>query len=279
LNFALLIDVRQGKITAPRLHASPVHCRTKYWFQVRRDQARVDSKAMMGTSRRLPIICIAAATGLLTMCFIGMAPSQNRRADTQNDGSYFPIAVGNWWLYKLGGDSRVAGKSKKWTVTDSAIENGVGCYTLSPIPPFGDDAPWELSPAKEGIQECDGRFILRYPVRIRDRWSYESQRCGATGKLNQFEVVSAGKPCSVGGHSFHDCATVREIDEPLKLFSLTTYSRGIGPVKFVYFKDLHFKQIDWTLTITSWDVQRGKRRSKPPTEPPGSYKVDQRFTE
>jgi hypothetical protein len=239
-----------------------------------------DSRTMMGTSQGFPVGRFAVATCLFTICFIGAAVSQGRRATAEGEDSYFPLAVGNWWLYNLGGDPQVAGKTKKWWVTDSAISNGKRYYVLSPIPPFGDDAPWTLSPVQDGIQELDERFVLRYPVHMGDRWSYNSRPYGANGKLDEFEVVSAGKPCSAGGHWFRDCVTVREIEEGLKIFSLTTYARAIGPVKFVYSKDVHFKKIDWTLTIRTWDVRGGKQRSKSPTTPSrGSYRVDRRSTE
>ena len=80
-------------------------------------------------------------------------------------------------------------------------------------------------------------------------------RACAGGKSDEFEVVSAGKPCSLRSHSFHDCVTIRETDEGSHVFSLTTYARGVGPVKYVYFRDVHFKEVKWTMIIQSWAVR------------------------
>ncbi len=63
-----------------------------------------------------------------------------------------------------------------------------------------------------------------------------------------------GKSCSVEQHSFDDCMTIRETDEANNVVSLTTYARGVGPVKYVYFKGLHSEEADTMLTIKSWRV-------------------------
>ncbi len=68
-------------------------------------------------------------------------------------------------------------------------------------------------------------------------------------------MISSGKACFVGQHSFRDCATIRETDEANNIASLTTYARGVGPVKYVYFKHLHSEEVDTTLTLKSWQVR------------------------
>jgi hypothetical protein len=69
-----------------------------------------------------------------------------------------------------------------------------------------------------------------------------------------FEVISAGRACTVGKRSFDDCAIVREVDEANSVASVTTYARGVGPVKYAYFEGLHSQEVDTTLTIKSWEV-------------------------
>jgi hypothetical protein len=215
---------------------------------------RQEPIVMIRNNKRFPMIWFAAATGLFTIWFIGLAVSQDRRASTDGDGSYMPLSVGNWWVYRFGSDSHLAGKTQKWKVDDKWIDKGDAIYILSSIPSLGNDAPLDLSSLAGRIVEGDGRFLLKYPVHTGNRWSSKSQGYGVEGKLNEFEVVFAGKTCSVGNRSFDDCATIREIDESIKLFSLTTYARGVGPVKYVYFKDLNFKQVERTLTIESWKL-------------------------
>lgn len=210
---------------------------------------------MMKISKRLPLIWFAVAVGILTTCCIVLAARQGSGATTNKEfGSYFPLSVGNWWSYKITGQSKWAGQTQKWTVDDRSFSKGEATYYLSAIPSLGGDAPLGLSSLSNGIVEGRERFVLRYPIHTGNRWSSKSQLYGVGGKLDKFEIVSAGKPCSVGSRSFDDCAAVREIDEALKLFSITTYARGVGPVKYGYFKDVDFKQIDWMLTIMSWGV-------------------------
>ena len=212
--------------------------------------------AMMRIKIRLPMVWCAAMTGLFFISVFGVAAPQDNRAMAKGEDSYFPLSIGNWWAYKLGGHSRWAGKTQKWTVTDKAIHKGNPDYILSPTPSFGWDSPVEESPVREGIVEAGrgGGFILKYPIRSGNRWSSKSDGFVVPGKLDDLEVVSAGKPCSVGSHSFGNCVTIRETDEGNALFSLTTYARGAGPVKYLYFKDLYFKQTKETMIIVSWKV-------------------------
>jgi hypothetical protein len=72
--------------------------------------------------------------------------------------------------------------------------------------------------------------------------------------MDAFQVISVGKPCLIREHSFDDCVVIREVDEANNVASLTTYARGVGPVKYVYFKGLHSEEVDTTLTIKSWEV-------------------------
>jgi hypothetical protein len=208
---------------------------------------------MTRTNRRFALLGFAAA-GLSTICLVGTALSQGTRTGAHEEDSYFPLSVGNWWLYKCSGHSQLAGKTQRWTVTDKAVHEASPDYYLSPRPSLGQDSPLVLSRLRDGIVEAGDRFLLKYPIRIGNRWSSKSNMYGAEGELDVFEVVSAGRPCLVGTRSFDDCVTVRETDEGASLFLLTTYARGVGPVKYVYFEDVHFRAIESTLTIESWAV-------------------------
>lgn len=209
---------------------------------------------MMRINKAIPMIWGIATLVLFVICFTALAAPQRGPASTKAKDSYFPLSVGNWWAYKMGGHSRWAGKTPTWTVTDKAIHKGNPDYILSPTPPFGWDSPLEDFPLSEGIVESGRGFLLKYPIGSGNGWSSKSDGFVVPGKLDEFEIVSAGKPCAVGSHSFGDCVTVRETDEGNNLFSVRTYARGVGPVKYVYFKDLQFKQIEWTMTIESWKV-------------------------
>jgi hypothetical protein len=184
-------------------------------------------------------------------CCGGTVACQDVRSSKE---SYFPLSVGNSWVYALRGHS-AAVKTIKWRVTQREVVHGTPVFHLWPTP-AQDDEPLSLSQVETGIVEAGTeRFLLKNLLRIGDRWSAKTQGLRAPGKSDAFEVTSAEKACSVGEHSFKDCITVRETDEANNVASLTTYVRGVGPVKYVYFKGLNSDEVDTTLTIKSWEVR------------------------
>jgi hypothetical protein len=205
---------------------------------------------MTSKSVSLLVICFAAIVG---PCITGTVASQDLSSVAERGSRYFPLSVGNSWHYILG-DSKMAGKAIKWSVTQREVVHGNPVYHLWQTP-AQDDEPLSISEVPGGIVEADTeRFLLKNPLHVGDRWGAKSHSLRAAGKLDSSEVISAGKDCSVGGHSFNDCATVREVDEANNVTSLTTYARGVGPVKYVYFKPFHPREIESTVTIKSWQV-------------------------
>jgi hypothetical protein len=173
------------------------------------------------------------------------------------EGSYFPLAVGNHWIYTVRSHSQPTLKSIEWRVTQREIVNGKLVFHLWPRPAQGDES-LSLSESEMGVVETGtSRILLKRPLRTGQRWRVASQSLRAPGKSDSFEVTSAAKACFVGGHSFNNCVIVREIDEANHVVSLTTYARRVGPVKYVYFKDLNSKEVDTTLIIKSWVVHQG----------------------
>lgn len=192
------------------------------------------------------VVCLAATTG-----------SQNSPEDSEKESAYFPLSVGNWWVYTFGGHSKMAGKTLKWRVTDRENRGSSFIYYLSSAPSLGEDEPFLLSPVGNGIVEAGSeRFLLKYPLKAGAQWEVRLSGPRFVGKLDSFQVVSDAKACKAGGHSFDHCVVIREADEVAGFVTMTTYARGVGPVKYVYFKGLHSKEIDTTLTIKSWKVQQ-----------------------
>ena len=206
-------------------------------------------------SKTLPTVLLAATVGFFAIvCAAGGLAVREPRNSAQKESSYFPLSVGNWWVYVVGKHSKVAGKTIKWSVTQREIVHGTPVYHLWQTP-AQDDEPLSLVEVDGCITEADTeRILLKDPLHSGERWIAGSTSLRSTRKLDDFEVVSAGKACSVGELSFEDCAAIREIDEANNVASVTTYARGVGPVKYVYFKTLHSEEIDTTLTIKSWGL-------------------------
>jgi hypothetical protein len=176
------------------------------------------------------------------------------QSGSSGDESYFPLAVGNWWLYMVRGQPQSAVRAIRWRVAQRELLHGSPVFHLWQQP-AQDDEPLSLSRAEAGILEAGTeRFLLKNPLRTGDRWSAKSRSLRAPNKTDAFEVISCGEPCSAGGHSFNDCAIIREVDEANNVASLTTYARGVGPVKYVYFKSLHSDEVGTTLTIKTWQT-------------------------
>jgi hypothetical protein len=178
--------------------------------------------------------------------------AQSRAAGTEN-GSYFPLALGNWWAYTVKKPSQpYTPTAVMWRVARKEKEASYGpqAYQLSATPVQGDE-PTILALRENGIVDPDtGNVLLKNPLATGDRWSDKP-----SFSPNTYEVVSAGQPCEAGGHRFRDCAVVREVNEKGSLMTLRTYARGVGPVVFVYYKDLDVNKIDSTVTIQSWHVK------------------------
>ncbi|MGO9641176.1 MAG: hypothetical protein ACLP1Y_07730 [Candidatus Acidiferrales bacterium] len=207
---------------------------------------------MMRIRKAVPIVWLAATAGLF-ICVAGTVVPQSAHPNSEKVSSYFPLSVGNRWSYVLERHSKIAG-TLIWRVTQREIIDGIPVYHLWPTPAQGDE-PLSLSEVQGGVVEAHTeRFLLKNPLHSGDLWSVRSDTPRAIGKLDAFEIVSAGKACSVGQRSFDDCATIREDDEANNVTSFTTYARGVGPVKYVYFRGLHSREVDTILTIKSWEV-------------------------
>jgi len=179
------------------------------------------------------------------------ASPQSREAGGKQKRSYYPLAVGNWWSYKVK-DPRKKTTTVKWQVVrkEKEADYGPEAYQLTATPVQSDE-PTILASRENGIVEPDtGNVLLKNPLQTGDRWSDRS-----SFSPNTYEVISAGKPCAAGGRRFRDCAIVRERDEKAALVTLKTYARGVGPVSFVYYKGLDEKKVDSTVTIESWGVK------------------------
>jgi len=195
--------------------------------------------------------------GMLAIVLAVAATAQNPGAPVTGEKSYYPLAVGNWWLYTVKEPFKQRTSTVKWEVIRKEEEDTFGsrAYQLSSTP-AQDDTPLYLAARENGIgypgTGTDG-ILVKSPLHTGDRW--KDQRSSEPAR---YEVVSAGKACVVGGRRFGDCAIIREFTPRLgasELVSLVTYARGVGPVEYVYYNEHDPKKIESTVTIRSWHVK------------------------
>lgn len=199
----------------------------------------------LSTSGRLAVGCVF----FIACCRVAVGQEKHSAEE-----SYFPLAVGNSWDYSVRGHSQFARSGIRWQVTQKEVVHGTPVFHLWETPSQSDE-PLSLAMVPDGVKEADtDRFLVKNAMQPGDRWVAASQSLRAKLKGDSFEVASAGAACTVGGRSFVDCLVIKEVDEANNLGSVTTYARGIGPVKYVYFRGLDFKVVDTVLTITAWKV-------------------------
>lgn len=159
-------------------------------------------------------------------------------AATPDWSAYYPLAVGNTWIYSV----HVAGRQKsgtiRWQVTQAFVEDEKTVYLISPRPTEVDDGYMELSPGIRGVEDVrQGIFLLKFPITAGEQWSHQRQSVRKNHKVSHiFKVQSAGKPCAAGKFTFSDCVVVEDSDEELDLKTVTTYARDVGPISYKYWK-------------------------------------------
>ena len=147
------------------------------------------------------------------------------------DVPYYPLAKGYSWKYQVYVSGRRTSSTVEWRVTSADNTKDGVVFQVWQFPSQSDDEAMNLHVSKEGIEEIStGTVILKYPSVTGDRW--------ATTKPTHrvFRVISAGHPCHVGKITSEDCISVEDQDEALKFRTVTTYAKGIGPIKYMYFK-------------------------------------------
>jgi hypothetical protein len=184
-------------------------------------------------------------------------------ADSPDWTAYYPLAVGNTWIYKQHvADDRKSG-TVRWEVTQTLEENGKRIYLVVPHPIQEDDDYLELSLGPGGVEEVrQGIFHLKFPVIAGQQWSKEYQSVLKNREVSRkFSVMSVGQPCKVGKLAFSDCVVIEDSDEELELKTVTTYARNVGPVSYEYFKCPSGSTVDKffeSLELLSHDLKPSK---------------------
>jgi hypothetical protein len=199
----------------------------------------------------------SAATCFILSILPSATGAPQHRLSADSGTTYYPLAVGNWWRYAMKESGRI--RAIKWAVTQQENGQSGPIYHLWQTPAEGDE-PLRLMELENGIAEAGSdRFLLKRPLQVGQRWASRSLGPKNAGRLQSFYVTGVGLPCSIGGHSFRECASVKESDEANNISSITTYARGVGPVKYVYFASLHSRKVKAILTISSWSVHQNQK--------------------
>jgi len=162
---------------------------------------------------------------------IAFAGEPAKEAGSDQGSEYYPLAKGNVWTYRVETGSKGGSSTVEWRVTSTEMfEEGMD-YEVWPTPSDDDDDAMLLHVSPEGIEDTDdGVLILTSPVTPSGSWT-----SGDTPPRT-FHILSLGQPCSAGPVGSHDCVTVEEQDGAIHLRIVTTYAKGIGPIRYEYFR-------------------------------------------
>ena len=176
--------------------------------------------------------------GLLGSCLL-LAPRPARADDASTPG-YFPLRVGNWWIYEEQ-DTRGKPLSREtWTLVEDAGDNRTGEFHLRSLTKRLDALGhlgnrWEgheyLRIATDGVRKRfpAGRdaelelLLLKEPGRLGTRWHDAQGEC----------AVTADHAACIGPlGKLADClVTVCSLGDPPATTVTSTYARGVGMVR------------------------------------------------
>jgi hypothetical protein len=154
----------------------------------------------------------------------GASPSENSK--------YYPLAKGNVWKYQVKTASSAKSSTVEWRVTSTEKDKEGVIYQVWPKPSHSDDEAMMLVISPKGIEETSiGVLVPKSPVVSGERWiSTKSTHRRA------FRVLSVGQPCHAGIIASEDCLSVEDEDDGLRFRTVTTYAKGIGPIRYEYFR-------------------------------------------
>jgi hypothetical protein len=82
-----------------------------------------------------------------------------------------------------------------------------------------------------GLEEISlGVLIPKSPIIVGEKWT------SARSARRTFRVLSVGQPCHVGSIASEDCLTVEDEDDAVSFRTITTYAKGVGPIRYEYYK-------------------------------------------
>lgn len=177
------------------------------------------------------------ALGLVAILTIATG-ARPGHADDLDAGSYFPLRVGNWWVYEELDDDGSVLSRETWNLVDRGGARPRE-FHLRLTEKRLDALRGIREPlvSHEYLRVTDTGLRKRYPAGREDeldvlllksspdygtRWFDEQGRC---------EVVSAGRPCRGPRDTHPDCIVVTcQKGDPVTTLVTSIYARGVGMV-------------------------------------------------
>jgi hypothetical protein len=156
--------------------------------------------------------------------------SQETHPSTSSE--YYPLALGNSWKYQVRTTKNTNISTVIWRVTSADKTKEGIIYQVWPTPSDSDDEAMMLHMSTLGLEETSsGVLIPKSPIRAGERWT-----SAKSTHHRKFHVLSVGQPCQVGSISSENCITVEDEDDALRFRTITTYAKGIGPIRYEYYR-------------------------------------------
>jgi hypothetical protein len=176
--------------------------------------------------------CVIVLMLPLLVGMIGGGASQ--KAHSGPASAYYPLAKGNTWTYRVRSASGAQSSTVKWRVTSVKPSREGIVYQVWPTRSDSDDEAMVLLTSAEGIEELSSHvFVLKSSLSSGEKWASEKT---SDSPPRFFEILAVHQPCRAGPISSDDCVTVEDKDETIHLRTVTTYARGIGPIRYTYFR-------------------------------------------
>ncbi|MGA3372105.1 MAG: hypothetical protein ABSC48_10130 [Terracidiphilus sp.] len=163
-----------------------------------------------------------------------MAPlvgrSHRKRIQIQAS-EYYPLAKGNIWKYQVSTASSAIKSTVEWRVTSADKSKDGIIYQVWPTPSDEDDEAMMLHMSSLGLEEMSfGILIPKSPIFVGEKWT------SVKPTRRRFRVLSVGQPCHTGKIVSENCLTVEDEDDAVSFRTITTYAKGIGPIRYEYYR-------------------------------------------
>jgi len=153
----------------------------------------------------------------LTLAGCAAAPVKPRAAEGPSPCSYFPLAVGNTWIYD--GPVRPDGTREPITISITGTRDGF----------FEQTGGQLIQCDSEGLRD-QKRLLLQGPVQVGHGW----KSVVSVGSVEAYQIAAVGTPVTTPAGTFQDTVTTvakQRIDAKRTLINETTYAQGVGMIR------------------------------------------------